>query len=113
MKRSTYIIIALVICIAASCSTKSDYEIEKEEFVAEQTELAKERQELAKEEAELRKEYEELRQEYLREKKEFQRNVAKEKKFRHKKVRHLTTSELDTLSNKIHSSAPWPTNETK
>ena len=69
MKRTTYIIIALAICIATSCSTKSDYEIEKEEFVAEQTELAKERQDLAEEEAELRQEYEELRQEYLREKK--------------------------------------------
>lgn len=53
MKRTTYIIIALALCIATSCSTKSDYEIEKEEFVAEQTELAKERQELAEEEAQL------------------------------------------------------------
>lgn len=66
MKRTTYIIIALALCIATSCSTKSDYEIEKEEFVAEQTELAKERQELAEEEAQLCQEYEELRQAILR-----------------------------------------------
>ena len=105
MKRTTYIIIVLATCIATSCSTKSDYEIEKEEFVAEQTELAKERQELAEEQAELHKEYEELRQEYLREKKEIQRNVAKEKKSNHKKPHQLTSSELDTLSSKVRSSA--------
>lgn len=95
MKRIAYIIIASALCLAISCSTKSDYEIEKEEFSAEQTELGKERQELAEEEAELRKEYEELRQEYLHEKKEFQRKVAKEKNSNHKKVRQLTNSEPD------------------
>ena len=113
MKRTTYIIIALAICIATSCSTKSDYEIEREEFVAEQAELVKERQELAEEEAELRKEYEELRQEYLREKKEFQKTVAKEKKSYHKKPHQLTSSEIDTLTSKVRSSALWPTSDTK
>lgn len=110
MKRITYIIIAIAVCVATSCSTKSDYETEKAEF-AEQAELAKERQELAKEEAELRKEYEELRQEYLREKKEFQRTVAKEKNSNHKKPRQLTSSELDSLSSKVRSSALWPTSD--
>lgn len=79
MKRTTYIIIALAMCLATSCSTKSDYKIEKEEFVAEQTELAKERQKLAEEEAVLRQEYEELQQEYLREKKEYQEEKSKHK----------------------------------
>ncbi len=41
MKRTTYIIIALAICFATSCSTKSDYEIERAEFAAEQAKLAK------------------------------------------------------------------------
>lgn len=113
MKRITYIFIALAMCLVFSCSTKSDYEIEKEEFAAEQAELAEERQELAEEEAKLRKEYEELRQEYLREKKEFQRSVAKEKKSNHKKPCQLTSSELDTLSSKLRSSTLWPTGDTK
>lgn len=113
MKNILYLIIVLAICAATSCSTKSDYEIEKAEFAAEQAELAKERQELAEEEAELRQEYEELRKEYLREKKEFQRKVAKEKNSNHNKVRQLTNSELDTLSSKVRSSALWPTSETK
>lgn len=113
MRRIAYIIIASAMCFVSSCSTRSDYEIEKEEFSAEQAELAKERQELAEEEAELRKEYEELRQEYLREKKEFQRSVAKEKKSNHKNPRQLTSSELDTLSSKVKSSALWPTSGSK
>ncbi len=79
MKKIIYIIIAAAICVVTSCSTKSDYEIEKEAFAHEQAELAKEWQELAEEYAELRKEYSELRQEYLREKEEFQKSVAKEK----------------------------------
>ncbi len=78
-----YIIMVAVICVMTSCSTKSDYEIEKEEIAAEQAELVKERKELADEYNELCKEYEELRQEYNREKKEFQRTVAKEKKPNH------------------------------
>lgn len=113
MKRIIYLILTLAMCFAISCSTKSDYEIEREEFAAEQAKLAKERQELAEEQAELRKEYGELRQEYLREKKEFQRNVAKEKKSNHKKTHQLTSSELDTLSSKIRSSALWPTSDTE
>ena len=106
MKQIIYLIITVAMCFAISCSTKSDYEIVRDEFAAEQAELAKEHQELAEEEAE-------LRQEYLREKKEFQRNVAKEKKSNHKKPRQLTSSELDTLSGKVRSSALWPTSNTE
>ncbi len=83
-EKLSYIIIVSVICVITSCSTKSDYEIEKEEIAVEQAELAKEREELAEEYNELCKEYDELRQEYNREKKEFQKSVAKEKKSSHK-----------------------------
>lgn len=110
MKRIIFnIFIATAICVATSCTTKSDYDIEKAEFAAEQAELAKERQEIAKEYAELRKEYEELRKEYLRERKEYQRTVRKERHYSPRSYRRLKTSEIDTLSRRVRNSALWPT----